>query len=300
MNGERLFRTLLDSLYEGVYYVTPERRIQYWNKGAESIAGFTLEDVQGKCCHDGLLMHTDDHGRQLCHMDCPMAYTLRDGQERRARVYLHHKEGHRVPVNVCITAVRDEDVTIVGGLEAFHDDTPTMAALKELDDLRQSSRMCALTGVANRCYGEEVLGQRLEEVRRNVTSLAVFFIDVDHFKRVNDDHGHVTGDVVLRMVARSLSGAMRPYDLLARWGGEEFLALMPGVQSHELFDIGDRLRSLVESSSRVYSESKLCVTISVGGCLAMPSDSITSLLDRADQLMYESKNQGRNRVTVKV
>lgn len=300
MENDRLFRTLLDSLYEGVYYVTPERRIEYWNKGAESISGFSLEEVRGKCCHDGLLMHTDDRGRQLCYTDCPLAHTLRDGLERRARVFLRHKEGHRVPVNVCITAVRDEDGTIVGGLEAFHDDTPTMAALKELDDLRQASRLCALTGVANRGYGEEVLVQRLEEVRRKVTSLAVFFIDVDHFKRINDELGHVTGDVVLRMVARSLSGAMRPYDLLVRWGGEEFLAVMPGVKSHELFEIGDRLRSLVESSSRIYSESKVCVTISVGGCLAQADDTVTSLLDKVDRLMYKSKDEGRNRVTVEV
>lgn len=298
MDNEKLFRTLLDSLYEGVYYVTPERRIEYWNKGATIIAGYDQADVQGKCCHDGLLMHTDDHGTQLCHTECPMSHTLRDGLERRARVYLRHKEGHRVPVNVCITAVRDEDGNIVGGLEAFQDDTPTLAALRELEDLRQSSRICGLTGVANRAYTEEILAQRLEEVRRNITSVAVFFIDIDHFKRINDQMGHMTGDVVLRMVARTLGGAMRPYDLLGRWGGEEFLAIMPGLEKEELEGIGERLRGLVESSSRLFSENKVCVTVSVGACIADTGDTILSLLDRADRLMYESKNNGRNRVTV--
>ncbi|MDX9973667.1 MAG: sensor domain-containing diguanylate cyclase [FCB group bacterium] len=293
-----MFKSLLDNLHEGVYYVDCTRQIQYWNKGAERISGFTAEEVVGKHCFDNVLIHVDGQGNSLCHGKSPLAATVEDGVERQTRVYLHHKDGHRVPVSVSIAPIRDANGKIVGGIEAFHDDTSVMSVLKQLEDLRQTADLCALTGTANRDYITRVLLQRLTELKERNETLAVLFIDVDHFKSVNDRFGHAVGDVVLKMVARTLLGAMRSYDCLGRWGGEEFVAVMPALKPIHLAETGERLRMLVETSSASITNGMACTTVSIGACMAWPEDTLTTLVARADQLMYESKNGGRNRVTV--
>lgn len=294
----QMFKALLDNLHEGVYFVDTHRQIQYWNKGAERISGFTAEEVVGKRCLDNVLMHVDCRGNSLCQTKCPLAATINDGQDRQVQLFLHHKEGHRVPVRVSIAPIRDEQGSIIGGLEAFHDDTPVMSALKQLDDLRQTADLCPLTGTANRGYITRVLTQRLAELKDRRETLAVQFIDIDHFKSINDRFGHAIGDVVLKMVARTLAGAMRSYDFLGRWGGEEFVAVMPGLKPIYLAETAERLRALVETSSMSISNGLVRTTVSIGACMARSGDDITSLVARADQLMYTAKNNGRNRATV--
>jgi PAS domain S-box-containing protein len=98
---------LLDQISDGVYFVARDRHITYWNGGAERITGFRAEEVQGHSCSEGMLRHIDDTGGQLCLRGCPLAAVMRDGEPREARVYLHHKDGHRVPVTVRGSALRN-------------------------------------------------------------------------------------------------------------------------------------------------------------------------------------------------
>lgn len=292
-----LFRTLMDSLHEGVYFVDPNRVIQYWNKTAEQITGFTPEEVVGKRCADNVLMHVDQRGRGLCRGRCPLAATMDDGTGREATVFLHHKDGHRMPVRVRVAAVRDSAGAIIGGLETFADATAQLAAMDELEDLKQMALICPLTGIGNRRYAERVLAQRVREASEEGTRMAVIFADVDHFKKFNDTHGHQVGDVVLKMVAQTLSGALRASDFVGRWGGEEFVVILPRLKPTELDAIANRLRLLVESSSRETSEGRICVTISMGAYLCAPEDTAEAAVAGADALMYQSKQEGRNRVT---
>ena len=132
------YATLLDNLYDGVYFVDRERRITFWNKAAERITGFTQAEVLGKRCADNLLRHVDDRGNSLCEGACPLSYTLRDGQLRSASVFLHHKNGHRLPVAIGVAPITDNQQNIIGAVEIFRDNSATVAALehlKELEDL---------------------------------------------------------------------------------------------------------------------------------------------------------------------
>jgi len=293
-----LYRTLLDNLSEGVYFTDTHRRIQYWNKGAERITGFTAEEVMGRCCANNILMHTDLQGKSMCRGFCPLSATMKDSQPRSEKLYLHHKEGHRVPVFTTTAAIKDEQGVVVGGLETFHDVTTEMSALAQVEQLKSQSLLCALTGVGNRRYAEQMLETKFEEMTRNAATLGLIFIDIDHFKSFNDTYGHKVGDTVLKMVARTLANAMRNYDFLARWGGEEFIAILPNLQKPQLYTFAERLRALVEKSSATISQRKLIVTISVGAVVAHPGDKIEEMVARADALMYQSKQEGRNRVTI--
>lgn len=296
--GKNLFETLLENLSDGVYFVDTRRVIQYWNRAAESIAGYSRDEVLGKSCSDNILVHVDERGTQLCKTGCPLTATLADGQAHHARVYLHHKDGHRVPVHVFVNPIRDSNGNIIGGVESFLDDSGQMAILEEIEELKRLALICPLTGVGNRRYAEQVVTQRIDEMRRNNRRFSVLFIDIDKFKAVNDTFGHEMGDRVLKTVAKTLSRAMRSYDFLGRWGGEEFLAVMPNMKQEQLKPVADRLRALVKESPIATGADTIRVTVSIGACISRSEDTAASVVARADQLMYQSKRGGRDCVSV--
>jgi diguanylate cyclase (GGDEF)-like protein len=123
-------------------------------------------------------------------------------------------------------------------------------------------------------------------------------IDVDDFKTINDTRGHNIGDSVLVMVAGTLRNALRPFDHLGRWGGEEFLSIVRNVDAAAILSLANRCRLLVEQSYLTINNAPLRVTVSIGATIAEPDDSPKTIVNRADQLQYASKNAGKNRVTV--
>lgn len=295
---EEFYRTLLDNLYDGVYYVDLDQRITFWNAAAERITGFSSSDVMGRKCSANILRHVDDLGTELCINGCPLHATLKDGQSREIEAYLHHKQGFRVPVSVRITLIRDESGNITGAVEVFTDESRRSEIIRELETLKQEVYQDGLTCIGNRKFATMNLQTRKFEQDKLNIPFGVLFFDIDRFKTVNDTYGHAVGDEILKMVAKSAANGLRKLDALCRWGGEEFLAIIPNVSGSKLRKIAERVRVLVEQSWIAVPENpELGVTISIGATMARPDDSVDSLVKRADQLMYASKQSGRNRVT---
>jgi diguanylate cyclase (GGDEF)-like protein/PAS domain S-box-containing protein len=292
------YATLLDNLYDGVYFVDRDRQITLWNKAAEKITGFTRGEVLGKRCADNLLRHVDHRGNSLCEGACPLSYTLLDGQPRSASVFLHHKDGHRLPVAIGVAPITDHQQKIIGAVEIFRDNSAAVAALEHLKELEDLAYLDELTKIANRTYLENFIVGKFNEFRRLGWSFGVIFIDVDQFKQVNDTFGHQTGDLVLKMVSQTLLKNCRSFDLVGRWGGEEFLCVISKLKDpDQITIIAERLRALVESAWVSLPDCSLHVTISLGATLARLPDSPEALIHRADGLMYRSKAAGRNLLT---
>jgi diguanylate cyclase (GGDEF)-like protein/PAS domain S-box-containing protein len=296
--GGEFFKSLLDNLTDGVYFVDRERRITYWNQGAERITGYESGEVMGRQCHENILMHMDGSGCLLCHGECPLVRTIEGGVIHESEVFLHHKKGHRIPVWVRVSPIKDRAGEIVGAVEVFNDNSAKVAAIKKIEELEDQALLDPLTGLGNRRYAEITLSDRLSDLSRHGWSFGALFIDVDCFKAINDNHGHEVGDMVLKMVAETLLRNTRANDFIGRWGGEEFLAVVVNVNPEKLTQVAERFRRLVGASSMDWQEHRLKVTISVGATMAKADDSSKSLVMRADALMYESKAGGRNRVTI--
>jgi diguanylate cyclase (GGDEF)-like protein/PAS domain S-box-containing protein len=294
------YREIIDNLHDGVYFVDPGRVITYWSKGAQRITGYASEQVVGRTCHDNLLGHVGANGEQLCSGRCPLAACLEDGRPREDHVFLHHADGHRVPVRVRVTPLRDADGKIIGAVEAFGSEVAAIDVHQELRQLRRTVHTDVLTGVYNRRYLERRLRAVVAELAgQTETAVGLSFLDIDGFKRINDRHGHEVGDRVLRMVAATLWHNVRRADVAGRWGGEEFLVILHDVASPEdLKVVVEKLRALVESSRLDLADQRVAVTISGGATLLRPGDSPESVVHRADALMYRSKEAGGNRVVV--
>ena len=294
------YKGIIDNLYDGVYFVDRERVINYWNKGAERITGYSAEQTIGRSCRDNLLNHVTANGVLLCQEHCPLAAVMEDGQDREAEVYLHHADGYRVPVIMRGSAIRDEAGSIVGAVESFSNNSSLIGTRRKLRELRQAAMTDVLTGIGNRRHLEGRLSATIAEFHSNARPFGLLFIDVDLFKQFNDNHGHNTGDRVLRMVAQTARYALRATDTIGRWGGEEFIAILHDVSNeHAVYRVAEKIRALVEQSHLdIETEENLYVTISIGGTLILPEDSFDSFVGRADQLMYRSKQAGRNHVTI--
>ena len=154
----------------------------------------------------------------------------------------------------------------------------------------------ALTGLSNRRAIVEALEDELQRSGRGGTPMAVGMIDIDHFKRVNDEHGHAAGDAVLRELARRLLSTLRPYDSVGRFGGEEFLVVVPGVSRSELGRLLERLRMVVSETPFAVGGRELSVTVSLGGAEHHAHESMDALIARADDALYVAKARGRDLV----
>ena len=297
MNHE-LFKKVVDNLHDGLYFVNTDRVITYWNKGAEIISGFRAEDVVGKKCADNILNHVDESGLNLCKYLCPLAATLLDGEPREAEVFMHHKEGHRIPISIRVNPMINSSGTIVGGFELFTDLSNKRATELRIKELEKLSYLDYLTRISNRAFAEKELFARIEEFRRYGVQFGILYIDIDFFKNFNDTYGHDTGDEVLKFVAETFSSNCRPFDLYSRWGGEEFLGIIRNVDEAGITVHGEKICQLVENSFIVNKDKqKLSVTISIGGTVIRPNDDVKSVVTRADKLQYISKEAGRNRFT---
>jgi diguanylate cyclase (GGDEF)-like protein len=171
--------------------------------------------------------------------------------------------------------------------------------LREANEaLKVASTQDHLTGLANRRLMIERLNSEAAAVQRNKNTFCIAVIDIDHFKQINDGYGHDVGDAVLIEVARGLSKTLRAYDVCARWGGEEFLVLLPETDGAQAQETANRIRSAISALRFQGLPPDLGLSVSVGLCQHAVEASVEESIKRADLALYEAKKQGRDRVVL--
>lgn len=298
---------VLDRIDEGVYFVDRSRRITYWNRGAAEITGFGPEDALGRRCSGGMLRHVDDTGRLLCTNSCPLLAVMADGVTREADVFLHHKGGHRVPVRVRASAIRDDSGQVIGSIETFHERDAASgrgtASAGQPDGLTD-----ALTGLSNRRMGRAQLESVLALVADDLTSLGLLVVDIDPpgpersgtpgaGAAGGDFAAAQTPDEVVVMVGRSLAAGLASGDLPVRWRGGQFLVLLPGASRESLLASAQRLRMLVAGSWLDLPGGRSRTTVSIGAALAEAGENATDLLERASRLRNLARAAGGDLVS---
>ncbi|MDG4813442.1 diguanylate cyclase [Hydrogenovibrio sp. 3SP14C1] len=159
--------------------------------------------------------------------------------------------------------------------------------------LHKMARTDNLTGLTNRSIFKRALSENIKRSNKKQWPLSLIFFDIDHFKNINDTYGHLVGDKVLKKVARNIEDGLTHKDIFARWGGEEFVVLLPNTDLHNAEKVAERLRHKLETMT----DFDIQITSSFGVSDLRPDDTAESLMQRGDEMLYISKEQGRNRVT---
>jgi two-component system cell cycle response regulator len=222
---------------------------------------------------------------------------------------------------ILLISGKDDKQNVVDGLEAGADDYLTKPfdvgelrarlrtgvrilslqhnLVKARDELRYRATHDTLTGVWSRGAVLELLVNELQRASRTGAPTGVLMIDLDHFKHINDAHGHLAGDAVLTEVAHRISRSVRSYDFVGRYGGEEFITVLSNCSEEQLRRVAERIRFDIESSPAIRSPENVSVTASLGGCITWNSaTSDLELLSTADAALYKAKRSGRNRAVI--
>lgn len=282
---------LLDAVGEGIFGLDERARTMFVNPAALQLLGYSEEELLGKRIH-ALIHHSRADGTHYPWQECPMSRVLKDGKIFRAvEDVFWRKDGTSFPVEFTSAPICEQGRTI-GAVVVFHD----ISARKQLEEqLLHQATHDALTGLPNRVLLQDRMRQALIYAGRHDRLVGIAFLDLDHFKNVNDSLGHGQGDLLLREVARRLTGVLRQDDTVARLGGDEFAIILQDIAHvQDIVGVAEKILAVLAEPFRL-ADSEVFMTTSIGIAVYPLDDADEeSLLRHADAAMYRAKQQGRN------
>ncbi|MCA9075493.1 MAG: diguanylate cyclase [Planctomycetaceae bacterium] len=287
---------ILESLYDGFYVLDSDLRFAVWSSGAEKLLGRICSQVLGTPWSSRLFSYSDNTGKRLTDRECPVQEVMETCQPACRTLNVQQRGGSWIEAELQCFPLIDYEGKLLGVAEIFRDISRSKRNAPQFRELKLAASRDALTGVSNRGELEKHLKRMLAEYSKGETDMfSVIFLDIDHFKAINDTHGHGVGDRVLIAVARLMQSELYSGELVARYGGEEFVVLCPSTDIDSAMRKAERLRSSLAETS-IGDSVRLKVTASLGVSQIDASDSMETLLHRADTALYNAKEGGRNRI----
>ncbi|TGN41732.1 putative bifunctional diguanylate cyclase/phosphodiesterase [Marinobacter confluentis] len=288
--SEQKFFELIESLpMVAVQGYDRDRRVIYWNEASRRLYGFSREEAEGRLLEDLIIPDAMRDSVIAAHRNWLENNVSIPSEE----IDLKHRDGHPVPVFSSHVMIKQD----TGDCEMFCIDISLQEQKKAREALYRMASFDDLTQLPNRRLMEVELGSRLAEAERAERKMAVVFIDLDNFKLINDTLGHHYGDKLLQAVAEALKAEIRSYDLLSRFGGDEFVLLLFDVTAAER--IHELLRRLITRLDRGFMLDGVNYQVSASfGVSLFPNDgaTVTELMGNADAAMYQAKEKGKNTV----
>ncbi|WP_161635984.1 sensor domain-containing diguanylate cyclase [Desulfonatronovibrio hydrogenovorans] len=288
-------RTMTNTMAEGLYVVDQTGRIAFANPAAESILGYKPRELVGKIGYE-LFVPCEKEKGQKSLADCPLFKTISRGDVFSQETRFQRKDGTVLPVQVTAGPMIENN-RVTGGVSVFSDISARKKTEEKLHFLATTDE---LTGLWNRRYFMQALNREMERAGRYDQRFSLLMLDIDHFKKINDQYGHAAGDQVLEHLAGILKASLRQVDVPGRLGGEEFAIILPQTDQDGAYRTAERLRTALEQALVIYDDKEeIKFTVSVG--LAVHQPGVTDqdqLLKMADQALYRAKEQGRNQTMV--
>ncbi len=298
LHEPEILRAVLESLTIGVCIVDPERKIVFWNDGAEEITGFLRQEVMGRFCRDDLLVHFDKNDTALCNHACPVLAAMRDGQPREVQVYLHHKAGYPVPVSVRAVPIRNAHDQVIGAAESFVEIHCASAQHCPGSDLAVGHGLDAVTRLPDQTFTDSYLAERLKFSTEHVIPFGILSIRLDQLGSLTATHGLVAAEALLNVAAHTLRNGLDTLDYVGRWTNSQFLVMVTNCGEGALQSTAEQLKRLISCSVITWWGDPLSVTASVGGTAVDPGEALESLMERLAKALEQSATAGGDCVTV--
>jgi diguanylate cyclase (GGDEF)-like protein/PAS domain S-box-containing protein len=257
-----VFQAIVDRVETGVYAIDLEQKISYWNFGAEKITGFLSQDVLGRACRDNILVEYEEHNPLVCAHHCPFE-GARDGAHQEVVTYVRHRSGHVVPVRLWTMALKDRAGAIVGAIKVFSEKVALPELSREEAPRGRPEDLDTETGVPSRVSTEAFLREQFEVSKKQGRPCGIIAIRLAGFEVFRHAHGMEAGSALVREVARTLKELVRRTDVLGRWGGDCFLAILPGCGLEPLQRVAARMKTVASRVAIPWWGDRLALEMSV-------------------------------------
>ncbi|RLC58662.1 MAG: hypothetical protein DRH89_00530 [Candidatus Cloacimonadota bacterium] len=294
------YQTLLENLFEGVYYVDNKKKIKYWSSGAELITGYLSSEVMGKTCSQDILAHTSLDGDPLCLTGCLMRNTLATGSFYKAEAFLRHKDGHNVHISLRITPMYNSKGEIVGATHIFTNNEAFFTIDTEETEKHHKTFYDIVTKLPNQHNLKMILKAKIEEYARYQWSFAIYLLEIDNFEKIEASYNEETRNSILSKIGSSLQNEIRPFDIVGRWSENQFMAILVKVDDDKIELLGKRLLKKFAKTPIQVGLGEVKFTLSAGATLIQPEDTPDDIAKRAERLKNYSLGKGGNRLSIKI
>jgi diguanylate cyclase (GGDEF)-like protein/PAS domain S-box-containing protein len=298
LDDPEIYQIVLDNLQTGVYIVDRDRRIRFWNEGAEQITGYLRQDVVGRLLRDHLLTSEGDAELLESKTDDPINLAFRDGKPSTVDVSILHKDGYRVPIVLRTNPIRNTHGAVIGAAESFEKNRSASDWTRRQPGFADFGCLDAVTGVAAQSFMETQLRENLTAFAEHNIPFGILLVRIDHMDQFRASRGPGVVSTILRVIAQSVENCVRPSDLVGCWGEDQFLAILLECKESQVAFVGERVRKMIGRSEIEWWGDKFSVTSPVGGAGCRPGDKSEELVARAVASLKESIGKGGNCVTV--
>jgi diguanylate cyclase (GGDEF)-like protein/PAS domain S-box-containing protein len=315
--SEEHFRMLAENMADIVWRTDAQMRFTYINAADQRVRGFAREEVINTHIRDNLTQPGQSMLDEVFRKRREIETSGNKGAALKYELPMRHKNGGEVWIEISSVPIYGNDGNLKGYQGVGRDisrrreheaqllqshqllENQLHLAVEEKSELQELATRDPLTGIYNRRYLDSALSGEFARAKRDGKSLAVIMLDLDHFKKVNDQYGHAAGDEVLKALAELLKKGARESDFICRYGGEEFVAVMPNISVDLAFARVESWRRQLEEMSISAADFSIRVTLSAGIALFPEhGENPGELISRADEMLYKSKQTGRNRIAV--
>lgn len=289
------YERLLDIMHDGVIFLDKNLSVTEWSRATERLTGINAQSITGKAWTPDMVRLKDERGKTIPDEECPITHAIQSGTQAVRRLTLLGRNKERVAIDVQIAPVLRGDGVAKGAAVILHDASSRITLEERVETLNEKATQDSLTKLANRAEFDRGLDAFVNAHLEQGESCALIMCDIDHFKKINDVHGHQAGDDALILFANLLQQHARSGDLVARYGGEEFAVLCADCDNATATRRAEALRKAVSKQQQPSLGGK-CITASFGVTEAQGGDNAESFLNRSDRALLQAKDNGRNMV----
>jgi diguanylate cyclase (GGDEF)-like protein/PAS domain S-box-containing protein len=282
-HDSEIYRSILESLPTGLCVVDRGKRIVLWSDGAERITGHLRHEVIGHCCVAEALLHCDQQDCEWCNEGCPLARAIKTSQPAEAIGFLRHKAGHEIPVRVRAVPVHNAHGSIIGAAETFEDDQRISGRDHRQNGMKFPAWIDEVTDVANHAMAQSRLREALATFAEAQVPFGILCFRLEGLEHFRASFGLEAASSLLRVVARTLEGALWRTDFVGRWSDDQFLVILNGCGEEALRSVRERVRRMLASDGIEWWGERRSLPVSIGQATVQADDTVESLIGRAQE-----------------